>query len=299
MASPENDRDEESAGSILRELILNQYQGILLAGSTLASVLTLNPMPLLVWLGSELVLLPILDSGPLRRMVARKRREAARKDSTRRRQQVIKSFGPEYARRFASLENLCRQIEGNYQGLHGISRAYLSEQRGKLDLILDSCLQRMTALQRYERTLNRKAPERIEEEIAGLEQELADPQLNERARAAIEKNLELKKRLLQSYVDAEGTMKALSTELDSMASLLEVLLQSSISMRDPAAISDELDTIVRQSEDSGRVVREMETLLREGVPEWDSGLPDLPESTFTQRAGDAVDKAARQRMPKR
>jgi hypothetical protein len=299
MASPEKDRDDESAGSILRELIVNQYQAIILAGTTLASVLTLNPMPLLFWLGSELVLLPILDSGPLRRMVARKRREALRKDSRLRRQEVIKSFSPEYARRFAAMEHLCKQIEGNYQGLHGISRAYLSEQRGKLDLILDSCLQRMTALQRYERTLNRKAPERIEEEIAGLEQELADPALNERARAAIEKNLELKKRLIRSYADAEGTMKALATELDSMASLLEVLLQSSISMRDPAAISDELDTIVRQSEDSGRVVREMETLLREGVPEWDSGLPDLPQSTFAQRATDTVNKASRQRETRR
>ena len=57
-------------------------------------------------------------------------------------------------------------------------------------------------------------------------------------------------------------MKALATELDSMASLLEVLHQNSISLRDPQAISEELDTIVRQSEDSERVVREMEALLR-------------------------------------
>ena len=62
--------DEDiSAGSILRELILNQYQAIVTGGAALASVVTLNPMPLLIWLGSELVLLPILDSGPLRRLV--------------------------------------------------------------------------------------------------------------------------------------------------------------------------------------------------------------------------------------
>jgi DNA repair exonuclease SbcCD ATPase subunit len=291
MAPIERGHDDESAGSILRELILNQYQAIILAGTTLASVLTLNPMPFLLWLGSELVLLPILDSGPLRRLVARRRRDAARRGSQSRRKHVIQSFGPEYARRFASLESLCRQIEANYQGLHGISQAYLFEQRGKLDLILDSCLQRMTALQRYERTLNRKAPDRVEQEIRDLERELADPELNVRARAAIEKNLELKQRLLKAYAEAEGTMKALSTELDSMSSLLEVLLQNSISMRDPAAISDELDTIVKQSEDSGRVVREMETLLREGVPEWDSGLPDLERPTTVDRVMDAAQRS--------
>ena len=70
--------DEISAGSILRELIFNQYQAIVAAGAVAASALTLNPLPLLLWLGSELVLLPILDSGPLRRLVARRRRDAAR-----------------------------------------------------------------------------------------------------------------------------------------------------------------------------------------------------------------------------
>ena len=77
MAAPDHEDDRDSAGSILRELIMNQYQAVLAAGATLASVLTLNPMPFLLWLGSELVLLPILDSGPLRRLVARRRRERA------------------------------------------------------------------------------------------------------------------------------------------------------------------------------------------------------------------------------
>ena len=66
MAPPDED---VSAGSILRELIFNQYQGIVAGGAALASVLTLNPLPFLLWLGSEMVLLPILDSGPLRRLV--------------------------------------------------------------------------------------------------------------------------------------------------------------------------------------------------------------------------------------
>ena len=45
----------------------------MLGGAALASLVTLNPLPLLVWLGSELVLLPVLDSGPLRRLVARRK----------------------------------------------------------------------------------------------------------------------------------------------------------------------------------------------------------------------------------
>ena len=259
MASPQ---DEITAGSILRELIVNQYQAIIAAGAVAASVLTVNPMPLLVWLGSELVLLPILDSGPLRRMVARRRREAARAQAAERRNSVIAAFDAPFAKRYASLEHMCELIEANYQGLSGISQAYLSEQRGKLDNILEGCLMRMMALQRYEKMPMRSDPREIERDIARLEREQDDAGLNERARAALQKNIELKRRLLASYENVADTMKALSTELDSMAALLEVLHQSSIALRDPQAISEELDTIVRQSEDSDRVVREMEALLR-------------------------------------
>ena len=45
--------EEISAGSILRELIFNQYQAIVAAGAVAASALTLNPLPLLLWLGSR------------------------------------------------------------------------------------------------------------------------------------------------------------------------------------------------------------------------------------------------------
>jgi hypothetical protein len=267
-------QDEISAGSILRELIFNQYQAIVAAGAVAASALTLNPLPLLLWLGSELVLLPILDSGPLRRLVARRRREAAQVQAAERRQAVIASFDAPHAKKYALLEELCRAIESNYQSLTGISQAYLSEQRGKLDNILEGCMTRMMALQRYEKMPLSRDPDDLEREIATLERQLTDEKL-ERARAALQKNLELKRKLLESYGEVKGTMRALSTELDSMASLLEVLHQNSISLRDPQAISEELDTIVRQSEDSERVVREMEALLRTDGGAWSTDVAPI------------------------
>src|SRR5687767_962550 len=224
---------DEKAGSILRELIFNQYQAIVAGGAAVASLVTLNPVPLLVWLGSEFVLLPVLDSGPVRRYVHRKRRAAERKSTEAGRARLIASFRPEYIRQYREMENLCRMIEANYQGLHGISQVYLSEQRGKLDSILDSCLNRMLALQRYERLLASRDKGEIGEEIAILQRELQAPDLTERARAALQKNLELKHKLLASEQEARGTVKALATELDTMVSLLEVLHQNSISLRDP------------------------------------------------------------------
>ena len=270
--------EDVSAGSILRELIFNQYQAIVLGGAAVASLITVNPLPLLVWFGSELVLLPMLDSGPLRRLVARRKLAKARKAKEAERARILSALTPAHARRYAAVDDLARTIETNYQGLTGTSQVYLTEQRHKLDVILQGYLHRLLAVQRYEQLPATRNSRDIEEEIEVLEQELTDPRLTERAMAALKKNLELKRRLLTSLSEVDGTLRALSTELDSIESLLEVLHQNSISLRDPQAISEELDAIVRQSEESDKVVREMETLLRSGMDGLDGGM--LPESAL-------------------
>jgi hypothetical protein len=289
------EEDKSSAASILKDLIFNQYQAILLGGAAAASLISLNPLPLLALLGSEFILLPVLDSGPLRRLVKRRRNAVVRRETEARRARVIASFTPEYAKRYRDMENLCRMIESNYQGLHGTSQAYLSEQRQKLDHILDGCLSRMLALQRYDRMLSSRDTEDIKEEIKNLENEMRQPGLPDRARTALQKNIELKKRLIASDSEARGTVKALATELDSMASLLEVLHQNSIAMRDPQTFSHELDSIVRQSEDSERMVREMEALLGNSIG--DFKLEDIPATPSSMNEKNPA-ASSRQRIRK-
>src|SRR5688572_6249673 len=118
---------EHEPRSILKELVVNQYQAILLGGAALASLVSLNPLPLLVWLGGELVTLRLLDSRPLRLYVHRRRMKRARSEVEGRRARVIAAIGPASQRRYREMEHLSRQIEANYQGLHGLSQAYLTE----------------------------------------------------------------------------------------------------------------------------------------------------------------------------
>ena len=58
MAPPEDDISAARFGEIGFQSVPGHRGG----GAALASVLTLNPLPFLLWLGSEMVLLPILDS---------------------------------------------------------------------------------------------------------------------------------------------------------------------------------------------------------------------------------------------
>lgn len=201
----------------------------------------------------------------------------ARAEQNAARQRTVSALSPTHGRRYAEMEHRCRLIEGNYQSLTGTSQVYLAEQRRKLDVVLQGAVHRLLALQRYGSMPQERNEDDVKEEIEQLEKDLKAEDLNPRAASALQKNLDLKKRLLASLQDVEGTVQALNTELDSMESLLEVLHQNSISLRDPQAISHELDEIVRQSEHSERVVREMEALLG-GAETWDADSVSSPPS---------------------
>jgi hypothetical protein len=78
-----------------------------------------------------------------------------------------------------------------------------------------------------------------------------------------------------------------------MTSLLEVLHQNSIAMRDPQAVSQELDAIARQSEDSERVVREMEALVQ--MSDADAASSSAVEPARGANATSARDRTGREK----
>mgnify|MGYP001617146304 CR=1 FL=1 len=255
---------KSSSDSILHELIFNQYQMVLAAAAVVASAVGYSPMPLILWLGAELVFLPILDNGPLRRFFMRRSRARDAQEAQARRERLVLSLESTRARRFRQLEGMCEEIETNYEGLSGISNIYLQEQREKLYAVLNGCLQRLIAVQKYDEIMSRKDASRLDGEITRLEKEIQNSKVTERVRSALKKTLDLKRTLLESQQRADETRKILSAEFDSLAAFLELIHQKSVSIRDPQDISSQLDAILRQVETTDRSIRDMESILSAG-----------------------------------
>src|SRR5688572_12154496 len=108
--APSDSRDPSQ--SIFKDLLFNQYQAILLAGVAGVSLIAMSPLPLLIWLGGELAVLPLLDSVPaMRRLVHRRRRAGLHAVASEQREALVESLNPAAARRYAGMENLCKLIE--------------------------------------------------------------------------------------------------------------------------------------------------------------------------------------------
>jgi hypothetical protein len=253
---------------LLRRAIANQYQAILVAGAVGFSLIFANPLPLLLLAGLELMTMPLWLERLKRRMEI-ERKASQRQFETISAEQRYAELPYPSKQRFDRLRQLCAQIQENYRGLSPASQGMLADQTGKFDAILGTCLRRLWLLQKYDelgRTFNAKA---LQEEIGRIQLALKSAQLDGRVREAWEQNLAIKQKLLASAEQNRSSQQALAAELDSLETLLQLLLQKSIAATDAGSFALEIDEVMSQVEADAQSVAELERML--------GALPELME----------------------
>jgi hypothetical protein len=245
---------------VLKKAIVNQYQAILLAGAAAFSVLIASGLPLLLFAGFELMALPFVLER-LKRRIEIERKYAAREAQTLSQEQQFEQLPSGLRGRFAEMRQLCERIQKNYRGLSPESQGVLAEQSSKFDAVLASYLKRLWLLDRYDEMVKVSDGGALGEEIAALNREIAEETLAPRVREALEKNREIKAELLRTLEGNASSRDALRAEIDSLESLLQLLLQKSVAATDAAAFSVEIDDVLSQVQADAASVEEMERML--------------------------------------
>ncbi len=259
---------------VLKRALVNQYQIILAAAATALSVATVSPLPFLLLLGGELLSMPFLLERVQRRLEIQ-RKQDARQEETLSQEQRYEQLSPENKNRFGHFRRLIRQIQDNYKALSVASQNVLGEQVEKFDAILATALRRLWLVQKYEQMIRAFDLQRVRTDMEQLQRQLTATNVKPRIREAWEQNLQIKGKLLETADRNVLNRTALLAELDSLESLLELLLQKSIAATDAQAFSTDLDDILAQAEADAASVQEMENLLG-AMPEL-SGRPTLSD----------------------
>jgi hypothetical protein len=244
----------------LRRAIANQYQAILAVAAVGFSVVTLSPLPALIWAGAELMTLPFLVDRLKRRMEI-ERKYAAREATQLTQEEQLRSLPAASRQRLGRVQGLCDRVEANYRGLSPASQGVMAEQTEKFDTILAGFLRRLWLIQKYDEMAAASSGNEVAGEIARLTEELASTSLPPRVREALEKNLEIQKELERAMAKNLHNREALEAELDSLEALLQLLLQKSVAATDPAAFSAEIDDALTQVEADHASMEEMEKML--------------------------------------
>jgi hypothetical protein len=244
----------------LKRALANQYQAILALAAVGFSVVTLSPLPALVWAGAELMTLPFLVERLKRRMEIEKK-YAAREAHQLSQDEQLKTLPGAAKSRLGRVQSLCDRIEANYRGLSPASQGVMAEQTEKFETILGGFLRRLWLIQKYDEMSAASDGAEVAAEIARLSRELAEPTLPPRVKEALSKNLEIQRELERAMAKNEHNRQALDAELDSLEALLQLLLQKSVAATDAAAFTVEIDDALAQVQADHASMEEMEKML--------------------------------------
>ena len=259
---------------VLKRALANQYQMILVAAAATLAVATISPLPFLLLMGGEFVVMPFMFERLKRRLEIEKK-YAARQTETLSQQERYEQLHPDQKLRYDGLKKLCRQIQGNYSGLTTASQGILAEYTDKFEAILATCLRRLWLVRKYDTMIQAFDTEKVKAETEKLKEHLATEGIAPRVAEAWQQNLEIKEKLLAAVDRNVANREALLAELDSLESLFQLLLQKSLAATDARVFSEEMDDLLSQADQDAASVQEMEQLLG-SMPEL-SGLPSISD----------------------
>jgi len=247
------------AGAALRH---RRTTGILLVAGIWALAVR-SPAPLL-WAAAGIAVLALLlsrDRDFRRRVDARRARQEALARA-RRNEAMLAELAPAQREHFLGMQMLGGRILDNFARLEGGgATALVRQSRARIDALLQTFLRLSITLNDHRRYLSGTDRDALEAELRGLEADLARGGGGEALREIKERRVAILRKRLERFENAKESREVIAHQLASIEDLLRLLHEQSITLRDPAAITLQLDAIAIELEEAENTVRELDRLL--------------------------------------
>jgi len=275
---------EDSAGSeinYVKEAAKLQYNWIALAGIAGFAVVSGSALPVLLAAGLELMYLSVVPHNPRFQRLVRSWKYAEEK--RRHDQQLSAMFQEipsEMRLRYADLDKICNAIRGNYGRLSSTSQIFAQQMEDKLQGLLQSYVRLLHAAWQHREYLRTTDLRVVDRELAQLqkEQESDAPKVQEINR----KRIEILNKRIEKFKKIRENCEVIDAQCAAVEDVLGLIRDQSVTMRDPQQISDHLESLVHDVEQTEETVREVESIF-ENVPDVSGlspgGIAPLPSDS--------------------
>lgn len=248
-----------------------------LAAGGVASAATGEWIPLAAAAGGSLIYSVLLSMLPSFRRAVRANLEAQVLSDVATREERearLSELAPSQRQHYDVLRELRERILESYSRMPG-GRVLAASSERRLDALLTSFLRLIGTLNSYRKFLNATDRRGIEDELRMLESELTGEK-NERLKEVKARRVEILKKRVARFVQAEESREVVSHQLASIEDVLRLTHEQSIAIRDPEVVSRQLDALTAEVTATEETVKEMEQFMQ--VTEEFSSTVSLPSS---------------------
>jgi len=254
-----------------------QYNLISLAGAAAFALVTASALPILLAAGLELMYLAIVpQNARFRRLVRSWQLADEQLKHQQKLNEMLRNLSPEMQSRYVHCAQICGSIRANFAQLSSQSQIFLQQIDTSLQGLLSGYARLLVAAAQQQQYLRSTQRDEIKREIASLQKNLSSEP--PRVQEINQKRIEILNKRLEKFDKIAENTKVVDAQIAAVEDVLLLVRDQSVTMRDPQQVSDRLDSLVHDVEQTEQTVQQVETIFSDMSPDL-NGLMSLDDTS--------------------
>ena len=258
---PDPNDSRRSEPNYIKEAFKWQYNLIALGGAAAFSVAAGSPLPMLLAAGVELMYLASVPNiSAFQRLVRSWQYADQKKEHDDRLREMQYALPPEIRDRFRNLEMIAAAIRRNYARLSSTSQAFIGQIETQLQGLMTAFVRLANADTQHVQYLQNTDQNAIRREIQYLKDRL--PKEAPKVQEINKKRIEILDKRVEKHQKIRENRQVIDAQCRAIEDVLQLIHDQSITMTDPQQVSDRLESLVKDVEQTEETVREVESIFQ-------------------------------------
>ena len=261
----------------VKEAFHLQYNWIALAGAGAFALISGSFLPIILAGGLELMYLAIVPQNwRFQRLVRSWKFAEEQQQHQQKLAEMLGSLPAEMQSRYVHAAQVCGAIRANFAQFSTTSQIFLQQIDSRLQGLLNGYARLLLAAAQQQQYLKSTEQEGIKHEIAILQRALSsDPP---KVQEINKKRIEILSKRLEKYDKICENRKVVDAQVSAVEDVLMLVRDQSVTMRDPQQVSERLDSLVHDVEQTEQTVQQVEAIFSGMSPDLD-GLMSLDDTS--------------------
>lgn len=260
LQDPSSTPREREEINFVKEAFNLQYNWIVLAGAALFAVVSGSLLPVILAGGAELMYLAIVpQNSRFQRLVRSWKFGEELQQRQEQFAEMLNSLSPETRVRYAKLAQVCAYVRANFSQFSSTSKIFLQQMDSRLDGLLHGYARLLLAASQQQQYLKGTDPNEIKREIASLQREMNND--SPKVQEINKKRIEILTKRVEKYQKICENQDVVDAQCSAVEDVLHLVRDQSVTMRDPQQVSDQLDNLVRDVEQTEQTVQQVEAIF--------------------------------------
>src|SRR5713101_8777467 len=263
--------------NFVKEAFHLQYNWIAMVSAGAFALVSGSFLPIILAGGLELMYLAIVPQNwRFQRLVRSWKFAEEQQQHQEKLGEMLGSLPAELQSRYVHAAQVCGSIRSNFAQLSSTSQIFLQQIDSRLQGLLNGYARLLLAAAQQQRYLKSTERDGIKHEIASLQKTLSSDPL--KVQEINKKRIEILNKRLEKFDKISENRKVVDAQCSAVEDVLMLVRDQSVTMRDPQQISERLDSLVHDVEQTEQTVQQLEAIFSDMSPDLD-GLMSIDDSS--------------------